>query len=160
MPRTHAASPTLSARGFSHACLRLTEKQAANPKAKTRETQSSFFRLFFFFIIVYPCLLSLPHPSSCGSAASLHRPPHLPPRPPCPAFSCPLTCCSCVNVLSPRCVGLPLIVSLCCVVTTETLDRFQQLKLTHTHTNTRADAHTHTQSWLREFFRLGGLPWV
>ncbi len=61
----------------------------------------------------------------------------------------PLTCGSCVNVLSPHCVGLPLIVSLCCVVATETLDRLQRLRRTHMrarHSNT----HTHSQSHTRD----------
>lgn len=97
----------------------------------------------------------------------------------CSAFLCPLTHGSCVNVLSPRCVGLPLIVSLCCVVTTETLDRLQQLRLTHIqarteHTCTPVRAHTHTYTralthntdsdtytlMAREFFELRALVQV
>ncbi len=57
----------------------------------------------------------------------------------------PLTCGSCVNVLSPHCVGLPLIVSLCCVVATETLDRLQQLRRTHMpaqRSYTQSQSHT------------------
>lgn len=110
-----------------------------------RERPKVAFKVVLLFIVVYspfsPCshfllplslwLRHLPLPSSSSSSP-----------PSCPGFLCPLTRGSCVNVLSPRCVGLPLIVSLCCVVTTETLDKLQQLRLTHIQARTK---HAHTE---------------
>lgn len=116
-----------------------------------RERPKVAFKVVLLFIVACSPLAPRSH-------SLVHLSPwlqHLPLPSSCPAFLCPLTHSSCVNVLSLRFVGLPLIVSLCCVVTTETLDRLQQLRLTHiqarTDTRKQRRGHAHTLAGQRVF---------